>query len=55
MTMRHTTTPEQVLTMRWIPVQDASGRTRMEARWVLETTVEQSDEQSVAHRPVAAA
>jgi len=38
--MRDATRPDQRLTMRWIPVQDAQGRIRMEARWVLEETVE---------------
>jgi hypothetical protein len=29
------TTP---LTMRWVPVTDASGRTHMEAVWITETS-----------------
>jgi hypothetical protein len=28
------------LTLRWIPVVDASGRTRMEAVWITETAAE---------------
>jgi len=28
------TTPAEQLEMRWLPVVDAAGRTRMEATWV---------------------
>ncbi|MXG91297.1 hypothetical protein [Nocardioides flavescens] len=28
------TTPAERLEMRWLPVVDAAGRTRMEATWV---------------------
>jgi len=34
-------TQAERLEMRWLPVIDASGRTRMEATWVSVATVEQ--------------
>jgi hypothetical protein len=37
------------LEMRWIPVVDASGRTRMAATWVAVPTADASGEQAVTH------
>ena len=34
--------PQERLEMRWLPVLDAAGRTRMEATWVVVTTATQS-------------
>ena len=37
------------LEMRWLPVIDASGRTRMEATWVAVATAAAPREQAVTH------
>ena len=39
-------------TMRWVPVRDATGRTRLEARWTSAQAVRATP---VAPAPVAAA
>jgi len=37
------------LEMRWLPVTDSSGRTRMEATWVLVPVAASAQEQAATH------
>jgi hypothetical protein len=37
------------LEMRWLPVTDAAGRTRMEATWVVVSTAARVQEHAVTH------
>jgi len=42
-------TPQERLEMRWLPVLDQSGRTRMEATWVSVPTTAAPTQPSVTH------
>jgi hypothetical protein len=46
--MNETTAAER-LEMRWLPVTDAAGRTRMEATWVTVSTAAPVQEHAVTH------
>jgi hypothetical protein len=46
--MMESTTAER-LEMRWLPVLDASGRTRMEATWVAVPTAAAPQEPAITH------
>ena len=42
-------TQAERLEMRWLPVLDPSGRTRMEATWVAAPTVAAAHEPAIIH------
>lgn len=43
------TTMAERLEMRWLPVADESGRTRMEATWVLVPAATSAQQPAVTH------